>query len=103
MTRKKIMRIVRSMDKKIDVTSEEFWIACILLDAALLGANSKLIAKDLELPLKFVESYETRLRESKTWVGSKTHCEWLDKENGGIAFWCDVLVAQGLIQKAKAK
>jgi len=92
---------VKRLDSKIKKSDETFKIATILLSALRVGADSQAIAKFLKIDKKEIEKYEKNLRKNKVWVGKKTICEWFEKDKGGVAFWCDVLVAQGLLKKTK--
>ena len=90
---------VKKLDPKLKKNEETFKIATILLSSIQVGADPKAIAKFLDIGVKEVEKYEKNLRKSKVWQGKKVACEWFEKEAGGVAFWCDVLVAQGLVKR----
>jgi hypothetical protein len=101
MTRKEMEMEVFKLDSMITRTDEEFKVAMILLAGLNVGADRKAIAKFLKIKETVIVPYEKRLRESKVWVGERTHCEWFEKNGGSIAFWCDVLVAQGMIMRVR--
>jgi len=90
---------VKRLDPKTsDENEPAFKTALILLSALVVGANQKNIAKFTKIPQKFIAERAKRLRANGIWRGSKTNCDWFEK-SGGIAFWCDVLVAEGLIRR----
>lgn len=93
---------VQKLDPNLNKSDETFKIACILLSGLEIGADPVAIAKFLDLSIKYVKKYEKNLRKNKIWQGKKTACEWFDKD-GGVAFWCDVLVAQGLVERVEGK
>lgn len=93
---------IKKLDPKLKKNDEVFKIATILLSGLEVGADSKAIAKFLDIDIKDVEKYEKNLRKGKVWQGKKTACEWFEKD-GGIAFWMDVLVAQGLVERTSSK
>ena len=97
-----IEKMVKKIDPKIETTDEGYKPAVVLLSAVFIGADAKKVAAFTKLPLKLIQKFEKNLRESKVWVGNKTFCDWENEEDGGIAFWCDVLVAQGMIKRVES-
>jgi hypothetical protein len=98
-TKDVIRQTVKNLDPEIEETDEEFTVGIILLAALHTGANVKKIAGFLELPVEEVRKYEKALRKNKIWVGRKTHQEWSGELRGSIAFWLDVMVAMGRVEK----
>jgi len=94
-----IEKEVVKLDPKVKRSSESFFVACILLSALQVGANSKKVAKFLEVKENRVKTYAKNLKESGIWKNGKTHCDWFDEKDGGIAFWCDVLVGEGKLKR----
>lgn len=89
---------VNRLDPKLSSKDETFKTALVLLAGLKVTADAKKIADFTKLPLAFVKAKEKNLRRNKVWVGTKTNCEWF-QENGGIAFWMDVLVADGMANR----
>ena len=90
---------VKKLDPKLKKSEEAFKVATILLSGLQVGANTQAISKFLDIEEKDVKEYEKALRKNGIWKGEKTACDWFDKEYGGVAFWCDVNVALGLLQR----
>jgi len=97
--RKFIEAEVKKLDPKLKKSEEAFKVAAILLSGLQVGANTRAIAKFLDIDETNVKKYEKPLRKNGIWEGKKTICNWFDKESGGLAFWCDVNVALGKLQK----
>lgn len=94
----RIKKEVIRLDKTIDPNSEAFKTAVILLSSAVVGPNVKKIAKFSKLPRPLISEKAKNLRKGGVWVKDKLAVEWFD-ENGGIAFWADCLVADGLLER----
>ncbi len=94
---------VKRLDPKLNEGSEDFSTALMLLAALVLGTNEKMISRFTGLPLYFIRPRADRLRKNKIWIGNKTFCDWFKKGYGGIAFWIDVLVAQGMLNRKEKK
>lgn len=101
MNRNQIREAVIALDPKLSVDDEAFRVAEILLSGVQVGTDSKKIAKFLDIPISKVSKCEDNLRENKIWVGNKTHCDWFNKDSGGISFWMDVSCAMGLVKRSK--
>jgi hypothetical protein len=74
--------------------------ALILFGSAIVGPNIVRVAKWAEMPRKKVAEYSKRLRKSGIWDGHKLSVDWLDEEEGGMAFLLDVMVALGMIERS---
>lgn len=101
MNLEEIKQEVSRMDPNLN--GEGFQAAVVLLSGLQVGADAKKVAKFTGYAPDLVEAFSLRLHRSGVWTNGKTACEWFDKDNGGIAFWMDVCVAQGLMQRATAK
>lgn len=96
MTRLKIEEIVMQADPNLDLNSETFLAACVLLTSATIGPSADRVARFLEEPRKLVRTFGRRLRENGLWRDGMVHCgDWFDKKSGWAAFWLDVGVAIG--------
>lgn len=96
---KDLRKVVRKMDPKLSEQDESFNAALVLVGAAEVGTNADKIAERTGLARKVVRGYTKRLREQGVFKGDKIACEWHDKEHGGVAFWLDVCVARGLMNR----
>lgn len=94
----KIQKEVARLDPSIKENSATFKTAVMLLSALQVGANEEKVMAFTGFSKSFVTSRARRLRKSGIWDGDKTACEWFG-EDGGIAFWADVCVAEGLLQR----
>jgi len=99
LTLKNFEEEVMKLDPKTGPDDPVFSTAVFMLAALQVGANADRVAKFCGYRRDYVRERARRLREAKVWVGGKTNCEWFE-ENGGIAFWCDVLVAEGLLDRS---
>lgn len=94
-----IKRDIKRLDPTLKPSDTVYKTALILLSALVVGANAKRVAGFAKLPLDLVKEKEKQIRKNKIWLGSKTQCEWFDEENGGVAFWADVLAVEGLLKR----
>lgn len=99
-TKEYIEKTISELDKELSKKDDAFKPACILLSSAFVGADNKKISELLKIPVDEIKPLEKRLRASKVWIKDKVNADWDDKKNGGVAFWCDVGVAQGFIKRA---
>lgn len=90
---------IKKLDPKLKKSDEYFEIATILLSGLVVGANVKKISDFLNLSIQKVKQYEKNLRKNGIWKGEKTYGEEWFKKNGGLAFWLDVHVVKGYLEK----
>jgi len=93
---------VTQIDPDLEIDSNGFRTAVILLSALAVGPNIKKIAKFTGYTRKEIAERSKNLRKNKIWVGGKTNCDWFG-EDGGIEFTCDSLVADGLMNRVEQK
>lgn len=94
--------IVKKLDPKLDTESEDFKIATVLIAATQVGPNADKIADKAKLPRRVVRKYAADARRAGVFKGGKiAHSGWFDKD-GGIAFWLDVAVVRGFLQRVAA-
>lgn len=96
-------REVVRMDPSIDLRSDSYKAALCLLASVHVGPDPEKISGFTGVHPDLVGSFAERLTASGVWHKGRVYCEWFDKVNGGVAFWLDVCVAQGLIERAKRK
>ena len=96
-----ILTDIKNMDSSLSENDESFKIAFVLLLAANYGL------KDLPR-IKRVSGYDTLflaktvtdMRNTGLWKNGKlVHSGWLDKKSGGMAFWLDVAVVRGWLER----
>ncbi len=94
----KLAGILKQIDPELKPTSESYAEAMILLASIECGANEPEIASQLQFDPEFVALVGNRLRTAKIWAGDKlSDAAWKrwNDEMGGIAFSCDINVANG--------
>ncbi len=88
------------LDPKIDRDDPCFKTGVILLVAIQVGANADRIAKFCGYSRDFVRLRARRARKNGIWQYDAVNCdEWFEKKFGGVAFWMDVLVAEGQMKR----
>lgn len=100
-TKEEINKILKDLDKKLTEKDEGYLPAQILLASAFVGTSKTKITKILNYPIGILEPYVKNIKRGGIWKNNKVHCNWLDEKHGGIAFWSDVLVAQGYLNRVK--
>lgn len=79
----------------------EHEVACVMLAGAAIGTSSiEKIAALSHVPLDRVHMYAERFVANDIWAAGKTKCNWLDPEEGGLAFTMDLMVGMGLMERA---
>lgn len=79
--------------------------AAVLMLAALKHGCKRVstLARVTGVPYRDALPIARRLRGAGVWrEDGKTHCQWDDPKLGGIAFWCDVAVATGMLARTRA-
>lgn len=99
-TLKQVKAEVKKLDPQLSENDTSFTTAVILISGLVIGANADKVARFTGYRRSEVRDRATRLRENGVWQRGKTCCEWFEKETGGIAFWMDVMVADGLMAKS---
>src|SRR5262249_41701644 len=81
--------------------TEEFDAALILLACARLGTRRVMpLSRFTGVHPRQVAEFAERLRANGVWTADgKTACEWDHEEYGRLAFWTDVWVAEGLLER----
>jgi len=95
---------VRKMDDKLGLDEPAAYCAAMLLCAINHGAYTETVIDKTGVPAEVGNEIAERLRQQRIWVGPQTHHSgWDDPETGGIAFWMDVNVGLGFMERAKPK
>lgn len=100
MSLRSIKSIVEKMEPTIKPTDSAFQTTVILLAALQVGQNVRELSKFTGYPETFIRERAVRLKQNGIWKAGKTYADWLNEEDGGIAFWCDVNVAEGLMTRS---
>lgn len=84
----------------VEESSEEFAAALVLLAGVHLGTKRIMpVSRVTGVRPRLVAVFAERLRASGVWTDDgKTAGEWTNEESGRVAFWIDVLVAEGLVE-----
>ena len=99
MTLSEIKKEVRHLDKNVKDGTEHSITAVILLSSLIVGTNVNQLANFTKYDRAEIVKREKNLRKNKVWVGEKIHVNWFNRRDGGIAFWCDVAVAEGMLKR----
>lgn len=99
LTLEKIQREVKRLDPKLHKNDNLFKTAVLMFSALRVGPSTKRLVEFTGYPTSFVEPRVQRLRKAKIFVRGKVRCAWFEKAGGEIAFWCDVLVAEGMLDR----
>jgi hypothetical protein len=98
---RRIEQAILDMDRHLDVRDRAFRVALILACSVRIGPNVRRIAHYTGYPYQFVEEVGRRLRQSKIWNGRFIDATNWCKEDGALAFWCEVNVGLGQLKRTK--
>lgn len=102
MTLKMLKAEIHRMDPKLPEGDPAFNSALVMLATLKAGTNADAIARFTGLPRAYVRARAKRLRETGIWTrGNQLSCEWFGKD-GGVSFWADSLVLDGLLERVPA-
>jgi len=96
-----IRETVRKLDPNLKTDDPAFDVAVVLLSGLYVGPNGQKIARFARLSRAFVGEVARRLRANGVWRGHKIAADWFEK-NGVYAFWLDVTVGLGLLERTAA-
>lgn len=103
MTIAKIQKEVRNMDPQLSGTDPAFHAAVVMMSALEIGQDVRKLARFTHVPLPTIREIAARLRAQGLWKNGTTyHSGWDDPESGGVAFWLDVSIALGYLQRTQA-
>lgn len=95
-------RLVRSIDPKIDLDSQEALTAAMLLCSARNGPNLRKVLNATGISQREGTRIAERLRKNRIWwFGKLRHGGWTE-DGGQIAFWLDVMCGAGKMNRAPA-
>lgn len=96
--------ILQKLDPKLSPTDDGYAAAVVLLAAAKKGTLARDIAREAKYPYQLVCRFVRNYRAGGVFHQGKVRAEdWHDEETGGVGFWLDVCVGQGLVKKTFAK
>ena len=99
LTIERVRAEVKRMDPNVDENSSEFRSAVILLSALVVGPRVREVATFTGYKYRDVAERFRRLRASGVVRQGQLSIQWFDEDGGGIAFWLDVLVAEGMMAR----
>lgn len=101
MTLNKIKNIIKSLDPKIKESDEGYKCAIVLLACTETPHRIKDIVEFTKIEKPLVEKYMRNFRANKliTSSGKINHSGWFDEETGALAFYCDVNIGLGYLQR----
>jgi hypothetical protein len=91
---------VKRLDPQVNKEDDAFKTGVLLLASLQEGANIQRLAKFTGYDKGFIRERAARARKNGIFVGGEVRCDWFDEKAGGVAFWVDVLVAQGLLARS---
>lgn len=88
------------MDPNLSESDPGFKYGLVMLTACQVGPNADKIARRACLPRSEARKLAADCRRNGVFSGKYIvgAAEWF-KPGGGMAFWCDVCVAQGLLKR----
>jgi hypothetical protein len=96
---KSVKTILREMDPNLKPDDDAYPAAAALVAAATVGTSADKIARRARIPRSKARAIAARCREAGLFAAGKiSHGGWFGKD-GGIAFWLDVAVAQGYMER----
>lgn len=95
-----IYKTVHDLDKALGEDEDTFKTAALLIALLQMPPDASALSRFLKLPIGFVEERLKRLRAQGVLDANGTVlADWFDEEHGGVAFWMDVAVAEGLLER----
>ncbi len=97
-----IKESVKEMDPQLNTECDDFKVAVILLSILEVGPNESKLYQFTGYPFPKICIYLARLKKNGIIDDKYLYINWGDKD-GAVAFWCDVLVATGKLEKTYDK
>jgi hypothetical protein len=98
-----IKKEVVRLDLQLKEGDLSFETSVILLSSLVVGTSIKALHKFTGIPAACIRDRSRRLRAGKVWVGGKIDCDEWFEDGGGVAFICDCMVADGIMNRATRK
>ena len=92
---------IKGLDPNLKEDDIAYSHALLLLASLVVGTSVKKIAGFTNLDFGLVKDAVKLLRKNGVFVGRKVHADWFDEKYGATAFWLDVCIADGLVERAK--
>jgi hypothetical protein len=100
-TYEEVERIVREIDPGVEVGSDSFKTAALLVSSLVVGQQVRELVRFTGQPREWVAERVDRWKAAGIFRRGKFACEWFE-EGGAAMFWCDVLVGQGVLERQAA-
>lgn len=95
-----IYKTVHELDEALGEEESAFKTAALLITLLQMPPDAQALSRFLKLPLNFVEERLDRLKTQGVLDADGKICtDWFDEESGGVAFWMDVAVAEGILER----
>lgn len=95
-----VEQALAEMDPNLDKSDETYKVALAMLSAAVVGPSDTAICEFTGVSPEWWLPYADNLRKNGVFTAEgRVAANWMDPETGGIAFWIDVNVAQGLMER----
>lgn len=93
-------KLVHDLDPKLSELDEGFKAAVVLILAAAIGPYPRAIHNMTGYQRHLIEEFITRCKTNGVMDDDYVFGnEWLKKKSGTVAFWLDVMVATGEVEK----
>ena len=93
---------IHRMDPNLSEDDEVFDVACLLLSSTIVGPNKRRLRSFTGLSREFIDRTGHLLRRNGVWRAGKVYGDWDDEDTGGIAFWTDVCIGAGLMERSRS-
>jgi hypothetical protein len=90
---------IRRYNADVEPHSDRFRAAILLLAALEIGHNVDALARFTRLDRAFVAKCARRLIDNGVWSGGRTVADWTADDEASGAFWNDVAVAEGKLNR----
>jgi hypothetical protein len=104
LTVERVRREVKRMDPELGEGEEGFDAAVVLMSLLSIPRpwKPRAVARWTGVPERRVATYLARLRKNGVIHRGKLAIDWADPATGAIAFWLDVTIALGYIERVQA-
>lgn len=102
MSLRKIKSMLRQCDPTFDESEEANQAQIVMLAALEVGLDERRLRKFTGINSSLIAKFAHNLRKAGIWRRGKVYANWADEKEGGIAFICDTLVAQGFLERSRS-